>query len=260
LAFGAKVTYIETSWNESRRIAMFSFGSRLAGALLVLMWAATAHAATLRIGSWDHASRDMLSLTSEAVLARAYAELKQPVEFVDLPIRRAMTMLLAEELDGNVYRVAELAAQQPTLYRVETPINMPEVSVYALDSRARPANWSQLGDLRVGYLRGVLLIERNLTSTVRRVEANSQADMFRMLQRNMIDVALAVEPAQSPPHPTAVASGIQRLDSVLAQTPLHHYLLARHRDIGVRLNTVLQRMQVSGELDAIRARVLRQLH
>lgn len=239
---------------------MFSFGSRLAGALLVLIWAATVHAATLRIGSWDHASRDMLSLSSEAVLARAYAELRQPVEFVDLPIRRAMTMLLAEELDGNIYRVAELAAQQPTLFRVETPINTTEVRVYALDTRARPTNWGQLGGLRVGYLRGVLLIERNLPSDAQGVEANSQADMFRMLQHNMIDVALAVEPAQGLPHPTAVANGIKRLDAMLAQTPLHHYLLARHRGIGVRLNTVLKRMQASGELNAIRAKVLRELH
>lgn len=239
---------------------MFSFGSRLAGALLVLMWVATVHAATLRIGSWDHASRDMLSLSSEAVLARAYAELRQPVEFVDLPIRRAMTMMLAEELDGNIYRVAELAAQQQTLFRVETPINTTEVRVYTLDTRTRATNWGQLGGLRVGYLRGVLLIERNLPSDAQGVEANSQADMFRMLQHNMIDVALAVEPAQGLPHPTAVASGIKRLDAVLAQTPLHHYLLARHRGIGVRLNTVLKRMQASGELNAIRAKVLRELH
>ena len=238
---------------------MLTLGSRLASALLILMWAATLHASTLRIGSWDHASKDMLSLSSEAVLAQAYAELRQPVEFVDLPIRRAMAMLLAEELDGNVYRVAELANQQSILFRVETPINNTEVRVYALDARARPSNWIQLSGLRVGYLRGVLLIEHNLPSGAQRVEANSLADMFRMLQHNMIDVALAVEPAQSLSHPIAVASGIQRLDSVLAQTPLHHYLLARHRDIGLRLNAVLKRMQASGELNTIRAKVLREL-
>ncbi len=234
-------------------------GWRALGALCVLLLAPWAHANTLRIGSWEHEARAPLTVVSETILTQAYAELNQPVKFVDLPIRRAMNMLLNQELDGNTHRVAELVNEQPALYRVETPVNLTEVRVYSLSPHPRPTGWSQFASVRVAYQRGVLLIERNLPSDSRRVEAASVAEVFRLVKSGMADVGLAVEPIQSLPNPLAVSAGLTRVDAVIDQIPLHHYLLGRHREIGARLNSVLKRMQASGELDAIRARVLKEL-
>ena len=69
---------------------------------VVLLIAMGVQAQTLRIGTWDQKS-DTLTGGGEAILAQAYAELKQPVEFVELPSRRAMVMMLGGELDGNVF-------------------------------------------------------------------------------------------------------------------------------------------------------------
>lgn len=234
-------------------------GWRALGALCVLLLAPWAHANALRIGSWEHEVRAPLTVVSETILAQAYAELNQPVEFVDLPIRRAMSMMLNQELDGNTHRVAELASEQPALYRVDTPVNLTQVRVYSLSPNPRPTGWSQFASLRVAYQRGVLLIERNLPSDSRRVEAASLTEVFRLVKSGMADIGLAVEPVQSLPNPLAASAGLGRLDAVIDQIPLHHYLLGRHREIGARLNSVLKRMQASGELDAIRARVLREL-
>jgi hypothetical protein len=117
---------------------------------------------TLRIGSWEREARAPLTVVSEAILAQAYAEVKQPVEFVDLPIRRAMIMMLNQELGGNTDRLADLAIEQPSLYRVETPVNVSEVRVYILAPQQLPAGWSQLAGLRVACQRGVLLVEVGL--------------------------------------------------------------------------------------------------
>ena len=238
---------------------MSRLGWRALGAICVALLAPWGHAGTLRIGSWEHEIRTPLTVVSETILAQAYAELKQPVEFVNLPIRRAMTMMLNQELDGNTHRVAELANEQPSLYRVETPINVTEVRVYSLEPKPQPAGWSQFAGLRVAYQRGVLLIERNLPSDSQRVEAASVSEVFRLVKSGMADVGLSVEPIQSLPNPVGVAAGLERQDGVIDQVPLHHYLLGRHRELGARLNSVLKRMQASGDLNAIRTRVLREL-
>lgn len=214
-----------------------------------------AQADTLHIGSWDR-SADPLARVGEAVLLRAYAELQQPVEFVDLPIRRAMVMMLHGDLDGNVYRIAALASEQPGLVRVDPPIAFSEVRAYAQSSGFVANRWSQLSGMRVAYQRGTLVVERNLPQDSVRMEAATIAEMLRMLKRGMVDVALMVEPAHSEPHALAVAVGIARLDGAFDRTALHHYLLAKHREVGAGLSAVIKHMATSGELQRITYKAL----
>lgn len=233
---------------------MSRLGYRAIGFWLGLLLALGVQAQTLHIGTWDQKS-DTLTAGGEAILTHAYAELKQPVEFVDLPSRRAMVMMLNGELDGNVFRIAGLATEQPALYRVETPIAATEIRVYAVDAKRQAGTWKQLDGLRVAFLRGTLLIERNLPLGAHRVEAGSIVEMLRLLQRDTVDVIVMSDPIQSRPHPLARAAGIARLEGVLETTPLYHYLLGQHRELGMRLNTVLKRMAASGEMQEIRGKV-----
>ncbi len=222
----------------------------------LLSWvAATAHAQTLHIGSWDRKG-DTLTKVGEAVLSQAYAELQQPVEFADLPIRRAMSMMLHGDLDGNVFRIAALADEQPSLFRVDPPIVLIEVRAYALKAAFKASNWSQLSKLRVVYQRGALIVERNLPDDTVRIEAASTAEVFRVMGRGMADVALVVEQVQSEPHPQAIATGLVRLEGAMERTALHHYLLGSHREFGARLGAVLKRMSTSGDMQAITQKVL----
>ncbi len=151
----------------------------LFGLVLVLATATAIHAAPLRIGSWDQRT-DPLTMGSEAVLSLAYAEAQLPVEFVNLPLRRAMSMMLNDELDGNLHRVAALALEQAGLVRVETPINATVVRAYTRSATFNPTSWQDLSGQRVAYRRGVLIIEKHLGSDVVRIEAKSEADAVRM--------------------------------------------------------------------------------
>lgn len=210
---------------------------------------------TLRIGASDLQS-DSVSMASAAILSRAYAELKQPMQLVELPGRRTLKMLLAAELDGNLLRVAGLAQEQPALFMVPTPVVVSVVRMYAVQPQPHLANWAQLAGLRVAHRRGVIVVERNLPTEARAVPADSVAECMRMVTVAMADVCLSVEPLGSPPTPLAEAAGLHPLDGILAQVPLHHYLLDRHRKLGARLNQVLQRMQASGETQSIQRKAL----
>ncbi len=222
---------------------------------LVCWLAVGAHAQTLHIGSWDRKT-DPLTKVGEAVLSQAYAELQQPVEFVDLPIRRAMSMMLRGDLDGNLFRVAWLADEQPSLFRVDPPVTFMEVRVYAAKPIFKASQWSQLSKLRVVYQRGALVVERNLPEDSVRVEAAAIGELFRILARGMADVGLIVEPVQSEPHALAAAVGVVRLDGAVEHTALHHYLLASHQAFGIRLGGVLKRMSTSGEMQSIAQKAL----
>lgn len=230
--------------------------TRLLALSFALFFTSSVFAETLRIGTWDREGKGSLAMTSEAILTQAYAELNQPVEFIELPVRRALDMLLKGQLDGNFYRVAEIAQQYPMLFRVESPLNIAEIRVYRSNPKIHPENWAQVQKLKIGYIRGVLMIERNLDSTVNRVEGSSADDVFKLLSRGLVDIVLVVEPAQSPPSSAALAAKLERIDVVLDSVPLYHYLAERHRDIGMRLNTILKRMQDSGQLQKIRLKAL----
>lgn len=230
-------------------------GLRIVGTALCLLLAAATQAQTLRIGSWDRKT-DQLVLATEAILSQAYAELRQPVEFVELPVRRAMVMMLSGDIDGNLYRIASLAEEQPALFRVEPAVGMTEIRAYVTNPALKAATWSQLAGLRVAYQRGALIVERNLPPTSQSLEGSNIAEQFRMLGRGMADVVLIVEPANNKPHALAKAAGAMRTDTALELIPLHHYLLGSHREFGLRLGAVLARMSANGELQAIRTKAL----
>lgn len=218
--------------------------------LLALCLASSSQAETLRIGSWNKKDTKLIAGT-EAVLTRAYGELKQPVEFVELPIRRALQMLLSGELDGNAHRVAELATAQPSLIRIETPVNMAEIRVYTRRQNLVIQHWGQLSGLRIAHERGVLTVEGKLPADSKRVEGRSIPDVFRILDADLADVAVITEAAHNPPYSNAIAAHIRRLDVVLDEQPLYHYLTQRHSALAIRLNTVLKRMEASGEINLI---------
>jgi polar amino acid transport system substrate-binding protein len=212
-------------------------------------------AAPLRISHSDD-TNDAVLVTSKEVVQRAYALVGEPVEFVGIPLRRSLAMLLAGQVDGNLHRTAELAAEQPSLVRVATPLNVMQVRAYSIKPGMAAESWAQLSELRVAYRRGILAIERNLPVNTRRIEANSSADLFRMLAMGIADVALLGEPAQSEPNPLAEPVHANRVASVLHEELLYHYVLAKHGALAERLNTTLLAMQASGETRKIRQQAM----
>lgn len=234
------------SLNPSRRA---SFGLLLA----LLAKAAAAAEPAVRIASWDRSS-DPLTTVSEAVLQRAYQELGQKLEFVELPNRRALQALLAGEVDGNLHRVKSLAESQPGLVRVEVPIGTSTVRAYTQRPELELSSWAQLKGLRVAYQRGILRIEQLLPAGALRVEASSSHELFRLLASGGADLALSTEPGQAPP--LRRATGLRRLEVVLDEHALHHYLDARHAELAKRLNLALRKLQASGELDNLRRHTL----
>ncbi len=199
----------------------------------------------------------------KAVLERAYAMVGQPVQFVELPLRRSMQMMLAGSLDGELFRIASLAEREPTLHQIATPIVAVESRAYANRDVASqipsPLNWRALAGYKVAYERGSLNVEESLQGIAKLIQAVDVTDTFRLVNTGAADVALLGEPKDAAPNPLAARYQLVRLDTPVAENLLYHYLGSRHGELAQKLDKALRQMQASGQLDALRRKVLKDM-
>ncbi len=239
--------------------AMHLHRRRLFIATLSTAWAALAARAAepdappIRLGLLS--STAPVNKVGLAILTRAYALAGQPVQFVELPLRRSLQMVLDGSLDGEMFRVGALAEREPTLHRVPTPLLTIESRVYlrkdSPDARLVP-EWKSFADRKVAYERGSLQIEDNLKGIATLVQANGLEEALRLLNAGSADAAVINEPKGARMHPLAAQFNFVRLEQPLDAVPFYHYLGARHGELAKRLDKVLHQMEADGSLTRLR--------
>jgi len=201
----------------------------------------------------------LLADTSVLVLQAAYAKLGVDVRFEEYPLLRSLALADAGTIDGDAMRIAEASVQYPNLLRIDVPINRLEITAYARAPCPVLESWDDLRGRRVAYERGVLAIERRLQGQARS-QAQNQDELFRMLSRGMVDIAIGTGLESDVALRRHADKGLCRVAGVLERVPLYHHLHKRHAALAQQLQTQLQAMQRRGEIDAIlrreRARVM----
>lgn len=188
-----------------------------------------------------------------AVLGRALQTLGLAVSFKALPLRRSLRMTEQGQLDGETLRIRNVVQDHPTLLLVPVAIATVRVVGYVRQHTPAPTDWPALARLRVGYPRGIVLIENLLAAVPHKLEATTHADLLRLLRSEAIDIALLTQAAGEPEPDAGQMAGLATLPSPLSVTPLHPLLHARHRELLPRLTAVLQQMEDSGESARLRA-------
>jgi hypothetical protein len=211
--------------------------------------------APVRVGTWDR-DGNLLIGVSEALLARLYADVGQPMVFVDLPTRRAGQLLTQGQLDANVHRASDFLSANPEVIAVPTPLNRVAMRAYTVQPTLQAVHWKDLAALRVAHLRGVLRVEQLMLPNQRRVESASVRDLWRLLATDVADVVLVNEMASAPAqHPSGLPE-LRRLEHVFDEHPVHHVLWATQARLASRLNTALIALQSSGNLDGLQQSAL----
>ncbi len=212
----------------------------------------------VQIASWDRTTNPLIGV-SEAVLTRLYADIGQPLQFLDLPARRAGLQLASGEVDANTHRARDYIEANPGVVAVATPLGQVALRAYTRDPTLRIGSWADLTRWRVAHLRGVVRVEQLMPPGTHRVEAGSLRELWRLLATDAADVAVLSELAGSPAQKPAGVPGLQRLDIVLDEHTVHHVLAGRHAALALKLNAALLRLQASGELEALRQSTLQAL-
>lgn len=187
-----------------------------------------------------------------ALLRRAFERLGLELQFEQLPLRRSLPMTQQGLLDGEALRIRDLPLKYPELLLVPVPLATVQVLGYVRQTGPRPRDEAALLGLRLGYPRGVVLLENWLANVPRKVEASTRTDLLRLLRADVIDVALLTSAAGLPELEPDDMTGLSRLPTPFHVTPLYALLHQRHRELLPRLTKVLREMEDSGESPRLR--------
>lgn len=210
-----------------------------------------ADAPSLRIAT-DINDETGLAPIGRAILRRAFERLGWGLQFEPLPLRRSLPMSVQGQLDGEALRIRQLTFKHPELLLVPTPIATVQVFGYVRRNGPQPRDDKALLALRLGYPRGVVMLENWLAYAPRKVEASTRTELLKLLRTEIIDVALLTSAADLPDLEPIDMTGLAQLATPFQQTPLHALLHQRHRELLPKLDAVLREMEASGESGRLR--------
>lgn len=194
------------------------------------------------------------------ILKAVYLRLGIPVDFVDMPAKRALIESSQGRVDGEVQRILAVEQEYPTLIPVRVSINYIEPAVFSKRLDFQVDGWESIRPYQIGIVRGVGSSERG-TKGMPRVEAVSTMDqLMLMLASDRLDVA--VNDRFSGLLVCArlhLEKSVRPLSPPLEHIPLYHFLHRRHAELVPRVEEALRQMQASGELEQLRREITERL-
>jgi polar amino acid transport system substrate-binding protein len=192
-------------------------------------------------------------LVGSAILEVVYRRLDIPVEFVDMPAKRALVESSKGRVDGEVQRVLGVGKEYPSLLVVQPSINYIEPAAFVKRLDFRVAGWSSIAPYSIAIVRGVGSSEHG-TQGMAKVEAVTSMDqLMDMLANDRVDVAVSDQfSGLLVVRRRHLEATLRPLTPVLEHIPLYHFLNERHRELIPRVGKVIEEMAASGELERLR--------
>ena len=186
------------------------------------------------------------------VLNEVYKRAGIPVEFVDMPTERSLFQSSQGLIDGELVRIYTVGEKYPTLIRVPTPFTYFESRAYARSPDTQKGidryGWSALKNLRVGVVRGLKYAEIDLDGINDVVRIDRTEQLYRMLERGRIDVALSTDVSGFFLIRKLKLKSVYLLEPSLRRHDLYHYLHEKHKQYVPLLDRTIRAMKASGEL------------
>ncbi|MCA1755678.1 MAG: transporter substrate-binding domain-containing protein [Spirochaeta sp.] len=183
------------------------------------------------------------------VLHETFSHMDIELEIRHLPSERALHDANSGRLDGEFGRIEAIGTLYPNLRMVHEPLAIWEFSAFVRAGDRTPADFNELGDYHVGYIRGWKIYEENVTETHSLSIAASEQQLFTMLQAGRIEVALYNKLrglawiARNP------SADIMLAPEPLAVRPIYLFLHHRHADLIPELETALRSIKTDGTYD-----------
>jgi len=196
------------------------------------------------------------------ILKVVYARMKVPMALLDMPAKRALAESSTGRIDGEVQRIFDVGNEYPTLLPVRPPINCIEPSAFVKSSRKimdRAHGWDSIRGLTVGIVRGVGSSERGTAGMPRVVPIDTLDQAMLMLEGERVDVVVSDRFSGLV---SVKKLGLQ--NSIVALSPpfekiyIYHFLHKKHAALVPKVESVLQQMASTGELEELRVSLVRQ--
>lgn len=186
----------------------------------------------------------------DRLIKEAFGRIGRRVEIVFSPTERSLADVNAGLLDAELNRVEGMERNFPNLIRVPEP-NM-TMHFVAFAKKTYPINgWKSIEDLYIGVVRGWKILEKNTEGFPHVVLVPTETELFTMLHKNRIDVALYDKLTGYEQLRLRGFSEIRHLDPPLASKDMFLYLNKKHRDLIDPLANALKAMKADGAYDRI---------
>ena len=224
-------------------LASRHFACFLSGIFLVLGSAAWAD--TVHLASNEKATEQGIATL---LIKDIYARAGHTAKIEPLPGLRATALVLAGEKDGEVARVLTYANRNPGLIKVDPPYYYLSTTAFAkTNSGIRIQSASDLKKYRVGVVRGIAHAEAATTGLARVEIANDYQSLYRMLDKNRIDVAVDTSVNGPVVLQQLGLSGISAAGEI-ARLDLFHMLHGRKAELAPAIGATIKSLKDSGEL------------
>lgn len=142
----------------------------------------------IKIGTRDRLLKQLLPDTA-ARLKNIAKHAGIDIDYVTLPAKRALTMAVRGETDGDFLRHPVIESEHPSLLRVDVPLNMMDYRVWVHEDVSCMENIDALEALKPIGLRGVKFYEKYIYPRARNgfEVVNTISQAFRMLQTGRAD-------------------------------------------------------------------------
>ncbi|MEK6664698.1 MAG: transporter substrate-binding domain-containing protein [Pseudomonadota bacterium] len=181
----------------------------------------------------------------DAVAGEAFRRAGVTLRLVKLPAERALVNANLGIGDGDLTRIAGLETQYPNLVRV--PEKLVDYTFAAFSKGATiPARWETIRTRPVGHIKGWKIYEQQLAGAAHILETEDAGQLFRMLERDRVDVALYERWLGAALVRQQGIQGVRAIEPPLAKREMFIYLHKRHAALVPKLAAALKAIKAEG--------------
>ncbi len=174
------------------------------------------------------------------LLKKAYANIGIPIEFMELPGRRALEFSNSGKTDGEIFRIGSVVKKFVNLHRIETPVMSFRGFAYSTKN-LKIDLWGDLKPYRVGIIRGNVWAEKNVEGRViKRFD-----DLEQLVERLLMGgVDIIIESQRSTEEELKRISPETRIyrSKMLTEFSVYHYLNSKHKNLISLVETEIKKL------------------
>lgn len=181
----------------------------------------------------------------DIVATEAFRRIGVKLQLIKLPAERGLLNANAGIEDGDLTRIKGLEKLYPNLIRVPEKLLDWEFVAYSKNPQIN-ADWPAIRKHSVGHITGWKIYEHHLQGAEHVVPVNGAMQMFTLLGRDRIDIALYARWMGQAYIKNLELKGIHQLKPVLAKKAMYIYLHKRHKPLVPRLAKALRALKQEG--------------
>lgn len=185
------------------------------------------------------------------VITEAYWRIGITVEFRWFPSERAIFMANSGVVDGEFLRKTGIKRNYPNLIRIPVALKTDDVVVVTKDKKFKVEGWKSLLPYRVGYVRGLKMVENNLADGTQTEAVGTMEQAYGKLAAGRTDVVIDGREQAYRHFRTLGLNDLVVLEPPLLTIQLFHYLHVKNRHLVQPLTASLQQMEREGLIQPV---------